>query len=396
MKQETFETMFSEAEQFNAGNVWKKRGVALVPSRFCIFVPAGHQARIDIFKDGSVQIAVTGVEVGQGLHVKVAQAVTTEFCLALGCGPPLDVIRFRDASTEQSPNGLDTCGSTSTECCVFAAVVAVGRLVQQLQSGVRQAKNLSNEFKNEHPTNGLWFDIIWVTFCKRFLSAIPIPPNLSASAMHYPKLSEVASETYGVASAEVELDVLTGEWRVRNTHILYDIGDSFNSMVDCGQVEGAFVMGMGQIMQEGMDYDKETGRCLTDNTWSYEPPVACDVPEVFKIELVDFRGQRKRNRCVYCTNGVLSAIFSCFEVPWKPSKIRNMYKTAKCSGEPALLLSQAVHSAHLNAVINARDGPLLESHARALDKPLPDNKFPIPARPFSTLPFLADAKPGWK
>merc|ERR1712137_1121344 len=123
MKQDTFETVRSEAKDFNAGNVWKKRGVAVVPARFGIFVPAGHQARIDIFKDGSLQIAVSGVEVGQGLHVKIAQAVTTEFYLTLGCGPPLDVIRFRDTSTEHSPNGIDTCGSTATECCVFAAVV---------------------------------------------------------------------------------------------------------------------------------------------------------------------------------------------------------------------------------------------------------------------------------
>lgn len=40
--------------------------------------------------------------------------------------------------------------------------------------------------------------------------------------------------------------------------------------VDIGQVEGAFVMGLGYYMTENLVYDKETGKLLTDRTWVSE------------------------------------------------------------------------------------------------------------------------------
>lgn len=54
------------------------------------------------------------------------------------------------------------------------------------------------------------------------------------------------------ACSEVEIDVLTGEISVLRTDIVYDNGDSLNPSVDIGQIEGAFVMGLG-FMFTGAD-----------------------------------------------------------------------------------------------------------------------------------------------
>merc|ERR1719183_228412 len=110
--------------------------------------------------------------------------------------------------------------------------------------------------------------------------------------------TDLQYETFGVACSEVELDVLTGESRVLKTHIAFDMGTSYNPMIDMGQLEGSFIMGMGHVLQEGMDYDKTTGKCLTDNTWSYKPPIACDIPEKFDCDFVDFRSKRKETGCL--------------------------------------------------------------------------------------------------
>ena len=44
--------------------------------------------------------------------------------------------------------------------------------------------------------------------------------------------------------------------------------------MDIGQVEGAFMMGVGFWLSEKMNYDKTAGLLLTDGTWEYKPPAS--------------------------------------------------------------------------------------------------------------------------
>ena len=52
-------------------------------------------------------------------------------------------------------------------------------------------------------------------------------------------------QVWGVAATEVEVDILTGEMRIVRADILEDAGLSTSPIVDIGQVEGAFVTGLG-------------------------------------------------------------------------------------------------------------------------------------------------------
>ena len=49
---------------------------------------------------------------------------------------------------------------------------------------------------------------------------------------------------------EIELDTLTGQHIVLKSDLMMDIGRSLNPELDIGQIEGAFVQGMGLYTSE--------------------------------------------------------------------------------------------------------------------------------------------------
>ena len=77
-------------------------------------------------------------------------------------------------------------------------------------------------------------------------------------------------QSWGVAVADIRLDVLTGEVDVLRADVLLDCGKSLNPAVDIGQMEGAFVEGIGNMLTEEYVYDGDSGRLLSDGTWEYK------------------------------------------------------------------------------------------------------------------------------
>jgi len=364
-------------KEFNKGNLWKKRGISMTPARYGMVLAPGNAVRVDIFKDGSVQVATTGSEIGQGLHVKVAQMVSTAFERQLGVGPSVDSFRFTATDTEQIPNGAMTGGSTTSEGAMFAAADAVDQLVPRLKPYAKLA--------SKAPPNGVdrgpWCNMIAHGCGTKFLGILAVPLNLSAIGFHLTQPTDFLYETYGVAAAEVELDVLTGETKILKSHLIFDIGQSYNPMIDIGQMEGAFIMGVGNCLLEGTEYDSSTGALLTDNTWTYKPPLATDVPEDFTVELVDMTKERLNNPIKDCLMPVVGGLMGMLGMPWKPTKTPKIFKSAKAIGEPPVLLAAAVQSALYDAV-------------RAARGPLPDLRLPMPAKPFVLLRMLKDQRPG--
>ena len=91
---------------------------------------------------------------------------------------------------------------------------------------------------------------------------------------------------WAVGVTEVEVDILTGEMYVVRTDILEDAGLSTSPIVDIGQVEGAYIMGLGLWTSEEIKHNPVTGEILTMNTWEYKPPAAKDIPQDFRVTLL--------------------------------------------------------------------------------------------------------------
>jgi xanthine dehydrogenase large subunit len=142
--------------------------------------------------------------------------------------------------------------------------------------------------------------------------------------------------TYGAAAAEVAIETLTGETRVLRAELVQDCGRSLNPAIDLGQIEGAFVQGMGWLTTEELWWD-EAGRLRTHGPSTYKIPGSRDVPPVFRARILE-------------------------DVPNREETIFH----SKAVGEPPLMLAISVWLAIREAVASvAPDGsvPVLDAPA---------------------------------
>ncbi|OWR49607.1 aldehyde oxidase 2 [Danaus plexippus plexippus] len=288
----------ADIETFNTNNAWKKRAMKLSIMSFPLEYYGNFSVIISVFHgDGTILISHGGIEMGQGINTKIAQVC------AYSLKVPLKMVAVKGADNFISPNNMASSGSITSECVAFATIKACDELLSRLEPVRLELKE---------PT---WEEVIKAAHNKGI--------DLQASSS-WSLLDDVKGYSiYGIGSLEVELDVLTGVSLIRRVDLLEDTGRSMNPEVDVGQIEGAFIMGLGLWTSEKLIYD-ETGKLLTNRTWSYKPPGACDIP-------IDFRITFKRNS--YNNNGVLRS---------------------KATGEPALVLSVVVALALHDAILEAR------------------------------------------
>ncbi|XP_022988003.1 xanthine dehydrogenase 1-like isoform X2 [Cucurbita maxima] len=98
--------------------------------------------------------------------------------------------------------------------------------------------------------------------------------------------------TYGAAFSEVEIDTLTGDFHTQSANIFLDLGHSLNPAIDVGQIEGAFVQGLGWAALEELKWGDPAHRWIAPGTLytagpgSYKIPSMNDVPFKFNVSLL--------------------------------------------------------------------------------------------------------------
>ncbi|XP_052859784.1 uncharacterized protein LOC128267033 [Anopheles cruzii] len=256
----SFDGRRKSIDEFNAANRWRKRGIAMTTMQFPMVPFGALHVVVSIYaKDGSVAITHGGIEIGQGINTKAAQVA------AYTLGVPLEKIAMKPMSSLTSPNGAMSGGSGTSEVVCYA----VKRACEMLNARI---KPIQAEFKTAS-----WDQITQICYSR----------DVDLSAMFQYKQSDLKAYTIlGVASAEVEVDILTGNVQLRRVDILEDTGESISPGVDVGQIEGAFIMGIGYWLSEALVYDMSNGALLTNRTWNYKPPGAKDIPVDFRIRLL--------------------------------------------------------------------------------------------------------------
>ncbi|XP_020211444.1 abscisic-aldehyde oxidase [Cajanus cajan] len=295
-------------QEFNRINTWKKRGISRVPVMFQL-TQRPTPGKVSIFSDGSIAVEVGGIELGQGLWTKVKQMAAYALS-AIRCDGTeglLEKIRVVQSDTVGMIQGGFTSGSTTSESSCEAVRLSCNILVERL-------KPLKEKLQEETGS------IKWETL---ILQAYMQAVNLSASSFYVPSNNSSNYLNYGAAVSEVEIDLLNGETRFLQTDIIFDCGQSLNPAVDLGQIEGAFVQGLGFFMMEQYETNLD-GLVLQDGTWNYKIPTIDTIPKQFNVQILNSGHHQHR---------VLSS---------------------KASGEPPLLLAASIHCATRAAIKEAR------------------------------------------
>ena len=280
--------------EFNAKSRYVKRGIALTPVKFGISFTKTESnqagALVHVYNDGSVHMNHGGTEMGQGLHMKVAQVVAEEFQI------DIDRVKITATTTAKVPNTAPTAASSGADLNGMAAQDAARQIkkrlihfaAQQYQVPEDQIVFLPNRVRVGNQEIS-FNDLVKQAFIGRV--------QLSAAG-HYktPKIHWDRAKgrghafyyyAYGAACSEVSVDTLTGEYVVERTDILHDTGRSLNRAIDIGQVEGGFVQGMGWLTTEELVWD-DKGRLRTHAPSTYKIPLASDRPKIFNVALTDW------------------------------------------------------------------------------------------------------------
>jgi xanthine dehydrogenase large subunit len=311
---------------FNAGSPVLKKGLALTPVKFGIAFNVNHLnqagALVHVYVDGSVLVNHGGTEMGQGVHTKVMQVVAHEL------GVDLARVRISATDTSKVANTSATAASTGADLNGKAAQDAARRIRERLaahaaklhggdQADVRFAAGTvfvgGHELAFEKLAQSaylarvqLWSDGYYAT------------PGLhwDAKTMTGHPFQYFA---YGAAVSEVVVDTLTGEWKLLRADCLYDAGKSLNPAIDIGQVEGAFIQGMGWLTTEELWWNPG-GKLMTHAPSTYKIPAVSDCPGDFRVRL------------------------------FKNSNVADSIHRSKAVGEPPLLLPFSVFFAIRDAI----------------------------------------------
>ena len=355
-----YDTLRANVEHFNARSRYVKQGLAISPFRYGMGSGAGYAAMVSIRDDGSVVVSQSGCEIGQGLYVKQAQVAA----LTLGVDVALVSVEPVTSKLSTGPTG----GSTTSEGNAASVRLACEQVLQKLspvrtglegrlrrtatwaelvaeavRSGADKTGYAQYSGHEKETTKGGQVVLPGASGYGReqycafgvalthircapacLLVSAPLHRPSSPHALPMPLLPpRISPRRYDALSAELTL---------LRTELVTDQGYSLNPLIDAGQVQGAFTMGLGYVLSEQMQWAPGTGLNLSNGTWEYKPPSSLDIPVTFNVAFLPGSPNA-------------AGIFS-----------------SKAVGEPAILAAASVLSALSHAIREIRKDEGIKGH----------------------------------
>ncbi|MDJ0497400.1 MAG: xanthine dehydrogenase family protein molybdopterin-binding subunit [Acidimicrobiia bacterium] len=281
-----------EEESDNPNTVMGK-GMALFWKAPAMPPNASSASFLKFNEDGSINITVSGMELGQGYLTVMAQIASEVLTV------PVEKIRVETPDTDRNPYEWQTVAShvtwSSGLAVEKAAVEARGKIfdvIHQVYGYEDDSLYLENERVKcktdpefEKPLSDFVIDGIQTDegtwrggpiiasgkFMPEFTNALSDPETGQGGHpnVHY---------TVGATGVVIEIDKDTGRIWVRKAALAVDAGRAINPDLVRGQIVGGLVQGLATVLYEDMRFD-EGGKMLNPNFTDYKIPTAFDIPD---------------------------------------------------------------------------------------------------------------------
>jgi len=261
---------------------------------------ASSAAYLKFNEDGSMNLAVSGMELGQGFLTVMAQIVGEVLTV------PIEKIRVETPDTDRNSYEWQTVGSHVTWSCGNAVRDAAEEVKRKLIATVARAKRIKAAdlyLKNQcvKSRKNKAFSIPFPDFV---IDGIMRPDGrfvggpIHGTGMFMPEFTSALGDpetsqgghpnvhyTVGCAGAIVEIDKETGKLTVLKTALAVDVGKAVNPDLINGQIVGGIMQGLATALYEDIRYGSD-GRLLNPNFTDYKIPTTLDCPlEVVPIIL---------------------------------------------------------------------------------------------------------------
>jgi putative selenate reductase molybdopterin-binding subunit len=236
-------------------------------------------ADIKMLYDGNFMLRCGGADIGTGLDTVIVKVAAEILCC------DMDNISVLTGDTDNTPYDTGAFASSGT----FFAGNATLQAATELKKGILKAASLllaepEDELELVYPST--------VKGKKSSLSyqdiAMKNQGGIGSGELvgHAVFTTKEYAFPYGANFAQVAVNTRTGEVKVQKFYALQDIGTPINPELALGQIYGGALKAMGHTLWEDLQYDTE-GHLLTLDLQSYGAPMIGDLPDDFKVVLID-------------------------------------------------------------------------------------------------------------
>ncbi len=236
--------------------------------------------RVRVSASGKILVASSATAMGQGTKTMLAQVVAEQF------GGEIDNVVVTTGDTSAMSSGF---GGFNSRQAVMAGSSAHSAAMTVRAKAIQAASHLLEAAPEDLEIVG---SRIQVVGSDRFISLGDVSRALAGIAGYRlpgdmePGLEATAQVivhdmafSSGSAVAEVEVDVETGEVRVKNLVLSHDCGRMINPTLVDGQVIGGVAHGLGNALFEWMGYDSNA-QPITTNFGEYLLITATEMPAI--------------------------------------------------------------------------------------------------------------------
>ncbi len=267
-----------------------KRGTGIA----AVWYPTGlsgggdpSQAMVKMQTDGSVDVVIGSVDIGQGARTIMRQIAAEEL------GVPLEKVNVTTVDTDSSPMDAGTFASRITHQTGNAVLqasreardvlfeIAAGQLgVEPEQLTLQDNAVVVRDFPEQAipiadvANHAAWGEqrIIAGRGAFGWPPAILDPETGAGEPLH--------NMAYGATVAEIEVDTETGVVKVLKLVSAYDCGKAINPLLVEGQIDGGAAGGLGSALMEELHPYYPTMDHYPKGFFSYMLPTAKDVPHL--------------------------------------------------------------------------------------------------------------------